>query len=351
MVARLPNPGFDKGTWGGILNDFLQVAHSSTGALNANTVGTTQIQDGGVTNPKITSVDAAKVTSGVLDPARIPSLSTTYARLDGAIYTGTHDFASATVYGLPSGPQGAPGLVWRGVYSGATTYATNDAVQYNGASFITTTGTIGVAPGVAGSPTAPWQLLAVGPTGPTGTGAAGVVSPSDLAFKAWACDPALLAPGTRTTLVAGQMNGVLINLPADTITGISFYLGVGGTVLSNCYAALIDAATGNRLAVTADITSTMQSTGLKRIAFATPFTATAGPVYAVFLVGAGTVFPQLTKFPNTDTAFVNARGPNAVTGRIRVGQITSASGLTAVPSTNDMSGSSAQNSGMWVGID
>lgn len=449
MVARLPTPGSDKGAWGDLLNEYLQVAHSSTGALAANVIGTTQIQDNSVTTAKITdasvtnlkiaavdaakitsgtldvaripslsstyvrvdgtdyittakiqdgivtkaklstgvqsslnnadaaaagalvdgsvttakiadaavtnvkiaSVDAAKMTSGTLDVARIPSLSTTYARVDGATYTGMHDFTSSTVLGLPTGPQGAPGLVWRGVYNGATTYATNDTVQFNGSSFTATAGTIGVAPGTTSAPNAPWQLLAGGSTGGGASGSAGEVSPADLAFKAWACDPIILNPGTRTALVAGQMNGVLLSLPSDTITGISFYNGVAGTVLTNCYAALIDAATGNRLAVTADISTNLQSTGLKRIAFVTPFLATSGPVYAVFLVGSGTVMPQLTKFTNTDTGFVNARGPNSPTGRIRVGQITVASGLTAIPATNDMSGSSAQNTGMWVGID
>jgi hypothetical protein len=351
MASRLPSPGADNGTWGTILNDFLQVSHTSTGELNTNVVGTTQIKDGSVTNAKIVSADATKINTGVLDAARIPSLSSTYARIDGSDYSGTHDFTDATLLGLPSGPQGAPGLVWRGVYNNATTYATNDAVQYNGASFIATAGVTGVVPGASGAPNAPWQLLAVGPTGSPGIGTAGVISPADLAFKAWACDPAILVPGTRTTLVAGQMNGVLMSLPADTISGISFFVGVAGTVLSNTYVAILDAASGNRLAVTTDVSSTFQSTGLKHVAFTSSFTATAGPVYAVFLVGSGSSMPQLTKFPNTDTAFVNARGPGAATGRIRVGQITVASGLTAIPATNDMSGSSAQNTGMWVGID
>lgn len=377
-MPRLPQPGSDKNTWGDILNEFLSTAHNTDGSLksisqatitgltaalavkantadlapvamtgsytslsNKPTIPSQASDIGAATSAQITSAIAAQATT---DNGR-------FARLDGADYTGIHDFTDATLLGMPAGPQGAPGLVWRGIYSNATTYATNDAIQYNGASFIATAGTTGVTPGTSGSPNAPWQLLAVGPAGPAGTGAAGVISPSDLAFKAWACDPALLAPGTRTTLVAGQMNGVLLNLPTDTISGVSFFVGVAGAGLSNSYVAIIDAASGNRLAVTADVSTTLQSTGLKRVALASTYAATAGPVYAVFLVGAGTTMPQLTKFPNTDTAFVNARGPGAATGRIRVGQITVASGLTAIPATNDMSGSSAQNTGVWVGVD
>lgn len=32
-MARLPSPGSDSGTWGGVLNDFLTVEHTSGGAL------------------------------------------------------------------------------------------------------------------------------------------------------------------------------------------------------------------------------------------------------------------------------------------------------------------------------
>lgn len=33
-MARLPHPGGDSGTWGDILNEYLAVAHTSTGQLN-----------------------------------------------------------------------------------------------------------------------------------------------------------------------------------------------------------------------------------------------------------------------------------------------------------------------------
>jgi hypothetical protein len=60
------------------------------------------------------------------------------------------------------GPQGPPGLVWRGVYNNATTYGTNDAVSYGTSSFIATSGTTGVLPGTPVAPNAPWNLLAQG---------------------------------------------------------------------------------------------------------------------------------------------------------------------------------------------
>lgn len=38
MTVRLPTPGSDNGTWGTVLNDFLQVAHNTDGTLQADAV-------------------------------------------------------------------------------------------------------------------------------------------------------------------------------------------------------------------------------------------------------------------------------------------------------------------------
>src|SRR5688500_11068538 len=35
-MARLPQPGGDKGTWGNVLNDFLSVEHNADGTLKAS---------------------------------------------------------------------------------------------------------------------------------------------------------------------------------------------------------------------------------------------------------------------------------------------------------------------------
>lgn len=38
-MARLPQPGSDQGTWGGILDEFLMVGHNADGTIrNAGTV-------------------------------------------------------------------------------------------------------------------------------------------------------------------------------------------------------------------------------------------------------------------------------------------------------------------------
>jgi hypothetical protein len=53
MVARLPIPGSDDGSWGDILNTYLSVAHNTDGTLGANTVPTSALQDNAVTAPKL----------------------------------------------------------------------------------------------------------------------------------------------------------------------------------------------------------------------------------------------------------------------------------------------------------
>ena len=64
-MARLPTPGGDDGTWGDILNEYLSVSHDSGGALNTNSVGSTQLQTGAVTSTKIASGAVTKSDVGL----------------------------------------------------------------------------------------------------------------------------------------------------------------------------------------------------------------------------------------------------------------------------------------------
>jgi len=52
-MARLPVPGADDGSWGNVLNDYLQVAHTANGALKADAVSSAALQDNSVTNAKL----------------------------------------------------------------------------------------------------------------------------------------------------------------------------------------------------------------------------------------------------------------------------------------------------------
>lgn len=58
-MARLPNPGGDNGTWGQVLNDFLQVAHASDGTIQPsagipdNSISGTKLQNSSVSNTQL----------------------------------------------------------------------------------------------------------------------------------------------------------------------------------------------------------------------------------------------------------------------------------------------------------
>jgi hypothetical protein len=62
-MSRLPVPGSDIGTWGDILNDFLNTAHLSDGSLKADTVGSGQIQVG--------AINASKIAAGIVTEAHL----------------------------------------------------------------------------------------------------------------------------------------------------------------------------------------------------------------------------------------------------------------------------------------
>ena len=55
MTIRLPIPGGDNGTWGDILNSFLDVSHNSDGTIKDSAIGSSQLQAGSVT---ITQLDS-----------------------------------------------------------------------------------------------------------------------------------------------------------------------------------------------------------------------------------------------------------------------------------------------------
>jgi hypothetical protein len=70
-MARLPNPGGDEGTWGNVLNEFLNTIHNTDGTLKDNVVSSSalapdavdsaNIQDATISEDKLDAALAAKV--------------------------------------------------------------------------------------------------------------------------------------------------------------------------------------------------------------------------------------------------------------------------------------------------
>lgn len=96
-MPRLPIPGADTGSWGDVLNDYLSVAHDSSGALKAGAVGDTQIA----------SISQAKVTGLTSDLNAKASTALTYTTVARVFYnSGTSSY--------PARPSGFTSVEWVG---------------------------------------------------------------------------------------------------------------------------------------------------------------------------------------------------------------------------------------------
>lgn len=346
----------------------------STAKLANSSVTSANIADGTITSTDISGTAAIAATqldssvqatlTSVASKLNSSSAASTYAPLASPTFTGTviiptpsagdnstkaasTSFVAGAVANVATtpGPQGSPGLVWQGSYNNATTYAANDAVSYGGSSFIASTGVTGVNPGTSVSPTAPWQLIA---GGSSGSGAAsGYIVPSSVSLIAWTFDP-LMSAGQNGATYGGQMYGTLVQLPASTLSGVQFSVWTAGATLTSGanWVGLIDTASGNLIASTADMTTTFGASGFKDVPFSTAANYAGGKAYVVFLCN-GTTLPKFASAYAGDTGLMNARLSGT---SIRNGQISAAGGLTALPATNDMSGSSANNRAIWAAI-
>ncbi len=87
-AQRLPVPGQDDGTWGEILNDFLQVEHAADGTLKIRTDGTFYVKPGGgIPNTDLTA--AVQTSLGLANSSLQPSLLTTKGDLLSATAAST----------------------------------------------------------------------------------------------------------------------------------------------------------------------------------------------------------------------------------------------------------------------
>lgn len=89
MTARLPTPGGDTGTWGDVLNTFLEVAHTSDGSLIASAIGSaggllvsnnlSDVQSASVSRTNLGLGSAATQASSAFDAAGAASAAQTAA--------------------------------------------------------------------------------------------------------------------------------------------------------------------------------------------------------------------------------------------------------------------------------
>jgi len=92
-MARLPEPGGDSGTWGGVLNDYLKVSHNDDGTLKNGAVSGSVLQNSAVSADKI-------ATNGVPLNGQVLSYDGTQLAWTTASGSGSVPDASSTTKGI-----------------------------------------------------------------------------------------------------------------------------------------------------------------------------------------------------------------------------------------------------------
>jgi hypothetical protein len=184
MTQRLPLPGQDDGTWGDILNGFLEVSHNSDGTLSTaavanalpSPIATTNLGTGTASSSNFLRGDgtwAVPSASAGATGASGPSGATGATGTQGTQgYTGASGTNGATGAVGPQGSTGASGASGATGPTGTSGASGTQGLQgYTGASG--TGGTIGAtgATGVGAS----GATGATGPVGATGAGASGAL--------------------------------------------------------------------------------------------------------------------------------------------------------------------------------
>ena len=134
---------------------------------------------------------------------------------------------------------------------------------------------------------------------------------------------------------------------ATTISNVLCQVTTAGVTITNCYMGLYSTA-GTQLAVTANLSTTLNSTGTKIIPFTSSVAVSAGLYYIGYLVGTAATAPAYSGAGSTAVMNVGATyTANALTGGARA--MTGAASTTALPSP--MTGTpTAANNAPWFGL-
>lgn len=176
-----------------------------------------------------------------------------------------------------------------------------------------------------------WVQTGAGVTAGAGSNP-GAWVPADNGLVACDADP-LLAASTLLLPSAGVTYVRKMKVAVDSpITNVLVVVSSAGAGLSNAYLGVFDSA-GAQLGTSADVSTTLQSTGFKTVALTSPTTSrSAGSeIYAAVVVGAGTTMPTFRAFAASGAA-MGISTPS----KTRWGSI--GSGLTALQSSFNPAG-------------
>ncbi|WP_405994952.1 CHAP domain-containing protein [Streptomyces sp. NBC_00986] len=169
--------------------------------------------------------------------------------------------------------------------------------------------------------------------------------PVDQGLVAWTMDPASCTPA-GSSLSAGYiyfMEVILRN--AATITSLCAVVGTAGSGLTSgqCLAGLYTAS-GTRVGVTADMSTTWNSAGDKTMALTSSYAAAAGKYYIAFLHN-GTTSPVFAAGSSLGATFTPGNA-HLASGSYRFCR--SASGQTSLPTSYTMTSATADANNIWA---
>lgn len=180
------------------------------------------------------------------------------------------------------------------------------------------------------------------PVGSAAGGDPGAWRPTDIGLVASDVDP-ILSSSTFTS-TAGVLYLRKLKMSIDsTVSTVKFYVNAAGVTVADSYWVLYDAS-GAQLAVSAEMSSSLTTTGTKNISFITPTgTIAAGTsVYVGYVIGSAGTMPTLRGFPQSVHSWaatpVQYRWANTGTGLTTVPSSITPSSLGSTPGSAPMVG-------------
>jgi hypothetical protein len=186
-----------------------------------------------------------------------------------------------------------------------------------------------------------WHEITTGTSG--SSPATGIAGPTDQGLKGWTYDPASMGAG-NTALTSQRIQYARIIVPvAATITGAAAHVIAAPTAPSNTFFGLYDSA-GTRVAVTADVSASVSTSGAKQLAFTATYSAAAGTYY-VGVVQTATTPVSLGRTGLGPSAAYNF-GLAVAPFRYNTG----ATGQTALPTSVTLSTVTSSTDAYWLAL-
>ena len=182
----------------------------------------------------------------------------------------------------------------------------------------------------------------------TGSGAPGGFFPGNQSSVGWTFDPALVVANTGA-LTGSDGDVILVRVKATRnalLTQVQYVIAPAGVTVANAFVGLYDTS-GNRLAVSDDVSSDFEAGGLITTPFGGGFETeeiTGGTVYYVaFLFGSAGTAPGLGC---VGASLALNAGANVGSERV----IVIAGSATALPATVTLASGAASTFSVWVSL-